>query len=651
MKKEKGISKKDKARNGLNLVGRKLAKEKKPSKPLSPKKKKIIIAAISSVLVIAIALPLCLHFLVFNKPKDYFEYFNNFSSADASSLECTLTLGSGTTVSSYDPDDDVYITVKEYVNPISGKVYQLYGLASETKEYVVPVYTKILEIKGDYAVVARPLDGNPYSVSYVTGLIRFRGEGINSPVEMTDFKISYTSGANQFKFVGDYFVVYGDLENYSPLSDYVTFYEYKNLDTPYEKFRLRQGYSSSAVSYYDFIACGDYIAAYDTDKAYFFNLNTDSPFNGYLEPVSTGEFVAFPYLTSEELASFDRKMKVYYMGNGWFARCAYLRAANEFNGYNVCLNEGGITYYLRSRTDFYNVITGNTRSFNQLLYLYGVANEYTEEYYTEASYLYGNLKDKNVIGAEKYDLPYVNPSRMVKQGYSIVYFGYFPYYQNERFEVYTEATFCIMNSDMEIGLVENAIMPVSYVDGVGISNGDPDYPSPVGDAVWYDRNMKQNTLLSGITGIEVYTPSYGDRNGVISLRTYKEGSKVKQSYGASDLNGTVIAEYVYDELTPFNCGYAIGAIYNEKEKKVAYYRIDKQGKTTLIEDEITGVYQNFYAYKSGGKYGLKNYAGEVVLSAKCSVVNVIDKVMKDGRIVSSTVSAIIDDRCLVYVAK
>ena len=63
------------------------------------------------------------------------------------------------------------------------------------------------------------------------------------------------------------------------------------------------------------------------------------------------------------------------------------------------------------------------------------------------------------------------------------------------------------------------------------------------------------------------------------------------------------------------------------------------------------MYQNFYAYKSGGKYGLKNYAGEVVLSAKCSVVNVIDKVMKDGRIVSSTVSAIIDDRCLVYVAK
>ena len=85
------------------------------------------------------------------------------------------------------------------------------------------------------------------------------------------------------------------------------------------------------------------------------------------------------------------------------------------------------------------------------------------------------------------------------------------------------------------------------------------------------------------------------------------------TYGAITTDGKVIVDCIYDRLSAFYDGYAIGA--RKEGEDTAYFRIDDKGTETAIEDMYI-MKDGTYIYASDGKVGLKNNAGNVLIKAK-----------------------------------
>ena len=134
---------------------------------------------------------------------------------------------------------------------------------------------------------------------FLLGHLKFRGEGVNVPVNMSSFNIIYVNTYTQMGFVGDYVYVRGDLNETTSNSNYTTFYDYKSGNELLEVFKMRQSYDTTTSSFYNYKIADNYLCAYTTDKAYFYNLNIASVYNGYLENTNNEAFVAFSEMQDE----------------------------------------------------------------------------------------------------------------------------------------------------------------------------------------------------------------------------------------------------------------------------------------------------------------------------------------------------------------
>lgn len=612
---------------------------------------RVIVSAMAALLAVSVfSLSACN-----KKGTDWFGYFNNFSSSQVSEAYCTLNLSQKTYVSSFDPTEEVFITARNYVMS-DGTEKAIYGLASYEKEYCIPYYTKILQIYGDYAVVARPGgEGEVSSASYLD-VIRYRGAENDKPYSLMNGRsILYSDSYTQMSIVGDYVVVYGSLEKVSSNPDYAVFYNYTSGNELLEAFRVRAAYDSGAASVYEYKACDGFLVAYSTDRAYFYNLS-DAPVSGYLEPVRGGEYVAFPYLDS--LSSYERELSVYYLGNGWFVRTAMIYQYSAFDGFWMKL-EGETEYtskYVKPKTDFFNVKTGKSSSVDYF-FVAGVANEYTYDYYTQQAYFLGSLHSYDEdTDSYDYNLPFANPAAMVREGYSIVYYYYKPYLEENSSDdvLYSnhtgETTFCVMDENLKRYQPEEVLMPTAYIDGVGVQTSDPYYTEITGTAYSYDRYMEKTVLATFSQGKAAYIPYYANAAACIVRATLKtESGGAGQFYGAVTPSGERITDFVYDELSCFVGGYAIGSKTADGEKK--YYRIDEKGGEEEISDVLV-VFQGTYSYRDGEKVGLKNYEGEILIPAAEGTVNVGDKTMtKDGKALQSFAVATRDDVSKIFVLR
>ena len=632
-----------------NIVKTNMGVTENKRRKLSSKQIKALIISCSSIVVIA-AVFVCLYFLVFTADKGFNKHFNNFESVEVTGAKCIQTLPANTYFARYNPIEEIYITGRSYyINVQLETTGTVYGLASRTEEYVKPIYYNILEINGDYAIVVRAASGEDEKASnQYLDVIQYRGTGTNSPKSLMDgYSLEYDDEYDQIIFVGDLICVRGTLDYTSSDASVATFYDYKSGNELLEVFRLRQGYDTKTSAFYNYQLHDEYLVAYTNQKAYFYNTKS-AIVNGFLENLSDNEYETFPGF-AEDMTIYGNMLNIYYMGNGWFLRSAYLAQLLPFNGFNICIrmmdSDGELTlYYCRAKADFYNAKTGATTSLTRVFAVAGVANKYNADYYKEQSYLLGStdLYDEKTKRTE-YELPFANPANMIRDGQSIIYFYYLPYLgaikDDENYmEYYGETTFCIVDEDINFTLIDNALMPIQYVDGVGVQNADPEYSESYGDAFIFDKNIKEKVLISAESGsgTESYTyyPYYSNAYGTVVFRQKKNNvtNEFQYYYGAMTNDGKLITDFIYDELTYFSNGYAIGTII--VDDKATYYRIDTTGKAEKIND-LSLLCQEVYVYAEEGKgIGIKNYKGDVIIEAgEYTKITMSEVFMEDGKAV------------------
>lgn len=620
-------------------------------KKLSPKA--IALIVLSVVAVVAVTLGLCLHFFVFKEKDGYFRYFRNFTSNAPTEAVATLTLSENTFIADYLPEQEIFVTAKNYYY-IGGALEVRYGIAAATEEYCEPIYTSIVEVKGDFALVERtPMTEDEDPTSTYWDLIRFRGAE-NTPYSVMGHTGLLYLDDGAMGFVGDYLYTYGSLTQLSTLSAFSTFYDYKSWNEPLEKFRIRKGYDASASTKYAFVQEDDYLAAYTTDKAYFYNVR-DEIHSGYIEHTDKAEYKAFPQI--DDLSVYTRELQVYYLGNGWFARNARLYSSSYFHGFNILLSpDGESAEYSHTRTDFFNVKTGATKSFENILFLANVANRYNNAYYYEQEHYLNNMP--KIIGSgvhNEYALPFANPANMTQDGYSIVYFYYMPYLEELKADTttwlgyYGETTYCIMDENLNVVQPKNALMPTAYVDEVGFTTSDPSYTESRSSAYVYDKFMKETVLAPFAPNEASYITYYANGTAAIVSAFVKEEGE-KEMYGAITPSGVRITDFSYTEMTYFSGGYALA--YQPVGTSGKYVRIDEKGAVTEIQEEVYNVYHGVYTYKTDGKIGVKNFAGQTLLEPGEGTYTVISECMtKNGESVKVYVAVSGNGTTRIYEIK
>ena len=631
----------------MNKDKRNFFAEKKEKKKIGgkPSKKAVMIAlsCVAAALVI-VAVGLCLYFFVFKKEKESTRVY--LSSGSFSRVEYAIELSDNVSVYEYDVSNDVFVTESSYVDGVTKQGVVLYGLADRKKEYVRPYFASIISIRGDYAIVTRVGSDYASGNSYI-GLIKFRGSGTeNGILNVTDFSIAYnTANPEQFYFCGDYLCIMGDKDAPSSQAAYTTFYDYKSHDQLLERFRVRYGYDSATGTNYTLLQCDDYVVAYNTTKAYFFDVNGDC-FGGYLE-LSDKSGYSSPYTSTD----YTVGLSILYMGNGWFVRYAYQTSSSPFAGYKLCYQamgaDGAATLvFARTTTDFYNVKTGVTKRIPQIYSILEVANAYTASDFAATANSYNN----NVTVADDY--PCLNPADMVNDGYSILYFFYQPYIEmtdlSDEERSLGKETFCILDENMNV-VLPDTMFPVVTVDGVGFETADPYFEINFGDAVLYTEKGKKTVLYANSLYKYAVVGAHDGCATVVSLDLNvvkdEESEETGMKFGAATSDGKMIVDCVYDKLSAFYGGYAVGAKVIGKD--AYYYRIDEKGTETLLDDVFI-LKDGVYVYSEGEKYGLKNYAGDVLLKADFDSIGVSDNYMIDGVYQRSVVIATAGVKTYIY---
>lgn len=584
------------------------------------KAKSVTIISMRKKIVLFVFFSLLTALLLFGCTDKKSGYFNDFAShGQFAEAKAGLTLPVGTSVHSYDVNNDVFVTKRTVVNGYDGTNMEVYGLASYDTEYIQPIYSSIAAIKGDYAVVYKnakyEVAGEENFVNTV-GVIRFRGKNTG---ELTDFS-PVDSSVNQFSFVGKYVVALGLKDATYSSANFSTFYDYSQ-GRLLEKFRLRCGPD------YEFLAEDGYIVAIGPDHAFFYNVKDNV--NGYLIPnEKSGYYMPYPEDTEGEFTDLI-DVEIYYLGNGWFARTGRLESEEQFYGYTMTYEKMDYTsgesklVYANVRSDLFNIKTGATVN-REWLVVAGVANKYSADYYTQfASYLNSLANFDEDTGLYDYDLPYLNPASSVKDGYSIVYYYYLPYADDGNYA--SEITFCIMNDKAEIINVDDMLMPAVFVDGHGVETSDPLYEKYYGAVSVFDTGLVKTELVPYKEKESTYASYFYHGKGVVASEiNYKKNDVL---FGVTAPDGTRLIDFEYHELTPFYGEYAIGSKKATAGKTT--YRVDANGNKTLLDD-VLKVCDGVYVCLKYGKMGVKNYEGAVLIEADNDSVEVIQNFLVSG---------------------
>ncbi len=559
------------------------------------------------------------------KDKNGNAYFNDFTStAPFAKADELIKLSADTSVFEYDVRSGVFITQRAVLNSYDESQYlYLYGICSTEQEYFQPQFTEVLKINGDYAIVTRPAagsdeDGNA-ELKQKLGVVKFRGE--NAGTYLTDFDVDYSANYTQLAFVGDYIVAAGELPKLDSDTRFSVFYEYRR-GRLLEKFRVRCG------TEFEFAVYDDYLVATGKNRAYFYNVH-DILSNGYLYLDEQANYIAYPEDSENEYKQLVT-VNIFYLGNGWFTRTARMESESIFQGYNMTYEKTDASsgevkrVYANMRCTLYDAKSHAVNDGEGWLFVEHVANKYTADYYAEyASFLNNIATFDEETGRYEYSLPYMDISKIIKDGYSIVYYHYLPYADQDNYQ--SEITFCIMNDKGNVINLKDMLMPTVFVDGVGVESSDPVFDGYYGGVFCYDKGLNKTELLAQESGKNAYlTYAYRERGLVAAQVNYAD---ISLKYGAVASDGRIILPFVYDELSSFYGGYAIGSKSNGG--KVATYRIASDGTEEALTD-VVNVRQGVYVYEYRNKLGLKNYAGDVIMDAVYDELDVFEIFLTDG---------------------
>lgn len=121
-----------------------------------------------------------------------------------------------------------------------------------------------------------------------------------------------------------------------------------------------------------------------------------------------------------------------------------------------------------------------------------------------------------------------------------------------------------------------------------------------------------------------------------------------QKYAAYTPDGKKITDFIYDYLTYYSGGYALGRRTDEIDGKSKLYRVDEYGNEVEITDAVM-VFQGSYTFSDGEKLGLKNYKGEVIIEAGEWKISVCDKAMDGDKAMTSYAVVVAEDYTKIYV--
>ena len=568
----------------------------------------------------------------------YDEYFNNFASNPGfASVAESLVLDEGVYVNSYDSKANVYITY-EKIKKNDDETVDIYGFATEDDVIMAPRYSYVLDVRYNYAIVVKQHIGNDNKVYYTVGAVCIRGDKVGKEY---GFSYEYNSSALQYAFLNnDYLVTFGDKDSEGSDFDYATVYDYTSANGLLEVGRIGNTTLATTFSMYD-----TYIAAVGKSVVRYYYFDQIDQ-NGYFVQSEGGMFAPFIEEDGFEQIETQVATSVYYLGNGWFVETGVYSDSKQFTGYEQSKKvESGTTHYYVNRSTRFNVISGKRFDTDRVTL---VANKYSSDYIKSMT----NALNYEVSISESDQLPlYFQPivpvSELIKDGYSLVYYD-FDYYYNDELE--WGQSFTIYDQNADIINLEDLIMPLLFVDGIGLQNSDPVYNIP-GRELAYNKMDKTIVTLRAVENRFWYDPVILNDGMIIGYRAnFNEGPEMLTSMmGAISADGQHEIPFEFVELTMFVNGYATGSkiVTSEETASREFYRISKSGVIVPLEN-VYCLKNGLYITNEGELYGLFASDGTRLLNAEYTGISIIETYLEDGLYFKSRIVGTKDGRGVIF---
>lgn len=587
------------------------------------------------------------------------DIFENFASTgEYTSLTETLRLDDGVTVAFYDGDNDVYVTKTTHMlGGENGVKREFYGFCSSTEVYVDPIYTSVIDIRGDYAICLRTqLSASSEGVEEIRyiGVVKFRGDDGNA--YEYGFTYPYAPLIQQFTFLSDNLIaIMGDkytTEFGTAGYSYATIYDYSST-LGLKEVAVVDGINNGS----QFVCHDGYLAVVDNMEARFYDFNKISA-EGKLERQHTVALIKASDGYVETYTTTD----VYYVGNGWFIVSSIYSSPEQFDGYEMPLmnNEDSKTYYTLIKSVRFSVKSGKQYECERVTM---VSNEYTDQ---NVRNICNAINTEDVTAATKWERPYLLPivptSAITKKGYSIVYYYYY-YYNTENIRSWS-TSFMICDNEGRMTAPSNLVMPTVFVDGYGLQNSSPNFKIAMRDVGYHAYEDGSRKSLIPLTELSAFENSFMHNGVIISYEQRIEPQGAVTKMGATKVDGTRITPYEYDAFSPFFGNYATASKIGEMTeggtiKSQAFYRISLDGTVTSISDcyqMYNGVYVTRYSSvdslgKETIRFGLKSNSGTVLLPNTCEQVSCSDYFFKDGKTFLTKVATVENGAGVIYELK
>lgn len=578
-------------------------------------------------------------------PIGYDSYFNNFTSTPPyTKAEKTLDLSDyeqfedrDVYFSSYSSEEGIYIISEDYT--FDGDKYTINGFTTDTEVLIEPRYMSVIDINGDYAIVTKMV-AEGVKLSLRVGLVKIRGEHKGKEY---GFSYQYGPAIAQYSFLNEkYMVVLGDktMTDTSPGKvnsyTYATVYDYTSSGGAalLEVGRLKNVSNASQFQLRDnnLLAIGNNVIRIHR----FDNIGADGFF------IVDNTYVPFDTAATGFLSA-NIECTSYYLGNNWFVFTGIYASTTSYDTYEIAKTEDGVTTYLTIRSVRYNTVKGKAYDTDRVAL---VANSYNEKFIrgiTDAANSIAEYYEDSTGVKGYYFQPVLPLSSSVKKGYSLVYYYYYYYVDGER---NWAVTFCIYDEYGNRTDIHEIMMPLVFVDGIGLQNSDPNFSMFIREVAYFGFD-KSEKVLQEVSDKVGYDPAIA-HNGMIISYSLDVGTGVS-SMGAYDRDGNLAVPFRYYELTPFFGDYATGSIvYGSGDDAVRkFYRISKTGAETEIED-VYALKNGVYVTLAGEKYGLRSNEGAVLLPTEYDSVSVIDTYLYKGKFVKAAVLAVKDGKGVIY---
>lgn len=595
--------------------------------------KKIFVLLLLIIISASFALTGC------NRKEDgYDAYFNNFASNKGiARVTESLILDKDIYVSSYDQKADLYITSKK-VKVSDSKSIEVFGFATENSVIIEPeYYIKVLDVRYNYAIVVAQRAVNT-TVYNTIGVVCIRGEKVGKEY---GFSYEYNSSVSQYTFLDDqYLIMFGDKKYKGDTFEYATVYDYTSANGLLEVGRLTNTTVATIFSLYDnyIVAVGKSVVRY-----YFFDkIDKD----GYFVISEKGTYTPF----REEDGFEDLSLvttSVYYIGNGWFVETGMYTSSKQFTGYEQTKSgANNATYYYVNRSTRYNIKAGKRYATDRVTL---VANKYSSNYIKSmVNSLNYEVTLSNYDNLPNYFQPILPVSEFIKDGYSLVYYD-FDYYDYKD-ELDWGQSFSVYDSNADIINLKEIIMPLLFVDGIGLQNSDPVYNIVARD-FGYNRMDGSFVALKIMQSLRTYDPVVVNDGMIIGYQAdfSIDPTNPTSMMGAVSADGKYEVSFDFADLTMFVDGYATGSkiVVTETKTYRDFYRISKSGVITKIEN-VYCLYNGVYVTKEDTKYGLFANDGKRLLDADYTGISVIENYLVDGVYFVSKVVGSRDNRGVIF---